>query len=82
MMWTEGLAASSRRGELYFWHHTVPVGVFVALVMGIVFLLLIIYPFRRSGSPATTRTTTCCSVRVTSRCAPASVRWRSRSTWC
>ena len=45
MMWTEGLARIFPPWELYFWHHTVPVGVFVALVMGIVFLLLIIYPF-------------------------------------
>ena len=45
MMWTEGLARIFPPWELYFWHHTVPVGVFVALVMGIIFLLLIIYPF-------------------------------------
>ena len=45
MMWTEGLARIFPPWELYFWHHTVPVGVFVALVMGIVFLLLIVYPF-------------------------------------
>ena len=45
MMWTEGLARIFPPWELYFWHHTVPVGVFVALVMGIVFLLLLVYPW-------------------------------------
>ena len=45
MMWTEGLARIFPPWELYFWHHTVPVGVFVALVMGLVFFLLIVYPF-------------------------------------
>ena len=36
----------------------------------------------RRSSPGTTPTTTCCSVRVTFRCAPRSARWRSRSTSC
>jgi ubiquinol-cytochrome c reductase cytochrome b subunit len=45
MMWTEGLARIWPPWEFYFWHHTVPAVVWVALGMGLVFILLIIYPF-------------------------------------
>src|ERR1700736_3302048 len=45
MMWTEGLARIWPPWEFYFWHHTVPAAVWVALLMGVVFILLIIYPF-------------------------------------
>ncbi|AQT79690.1 cytochrome b [Mycolicibacterium litorale] len=45
MMWTEGLARIFPPWELYFWHHTVPAAFWVALVMGLVFILLIAYPF-------------------------------------
>lgn len=45
MMWTEGLARIFPPWELYFWHHTVPAAFWVALVMGLVFMLLIAYPF-------------------------------------
>src|ERR1700758_1787710 len=55
MMWTEGLARIWPPWEFYFWHHTVPAAVWVALIMGVVFILLIIYPFlekRFSGDNA------------------------------
>jgi quinol---cytochrome-c reductase cytochrome b subunit len=45
MMWTEGLARIWPPWEFYFWHHTVPAAVWVALLMGLIFILLIIYPF-------------------------------------
>ena len=45
MMWTEGLARIWPPWEFYFWHHTIPAPVWVALIMGLVFILLIIYPF-------------------------------------
>ncbi len=45
MMWTEGLARIWPPWEFYFWHHTIPAPVWVALLMGLVFILLIIYPF-------------------------------------
>jgi len=44
-MWTEGLARIFPPWELYFWHHTIPVGFWVALVMGLVFALLMVWPF-------------------------------------
>ena len=55
MMWTEGLARIWPPWEFYFWHHTVPAPVWVALLMGLVFILLIVYPFlekRFSGDNA------------------------------
>lgn len=55
MMWTEGLARIWPPWEFYFWHHTIPAPVWVALLMGLVFILLIIYPFlekRFSGDHA------------------------------
>ncbi|MGH3554235.1 MAG: cytochrome b, partial [Mycobacterium sp.] len=45
MMWTEGLARLWPAWEFYFWHHTIPGAVGVALIMGLVFILLTIYPF-------------------------------------
>ena len=45
MMWTEGLARLWPAWEFYFWHHTVPGAVGVALIMGLIFTLLVIYPF-------------------------------------
>ncbi|OBH00530.1 menaquinol-cytochrome C reductase [Mycobacterium sp. E2699] len=45
MMWTEGLARIWPPWEFYFWHHTIPAPVWVALLMGLIFILLIIYPF-------------------------------------
>ncbi|OBJ87235.1 MAG: cytochrome bc complex cytochrome b subunit [Mycobacterium sp.] len=55
MMWTEGLARVWPPWEFYFGHHTVPAPVWVALLMGLIFNLLIIYPFlerRFSGDRA------------------------------
>lgn len=45
MMWTEGLARLWPAWEFYFFGHTVPAAVGVGLIMGLVFILLIIYPF-------------------------------------
>ncbi|WP_343602284.1 cytochrome bc complex cytochrome b subunit [Mycobacterium sp.] len=45
MMWTEGLARIWPAWEFYPGHHTIPSPVWVALIMGLVFILLIIYPF-------------------------------------
>src|ERR1700738_3275124 len=45
LIWTEGLARIWPPWEFYFWHHTVPAAVWVALIMGLVFILLIVYPF-------------------------------------
>jgi ubiquinol-cytochrome c reductase cytochrome b subunit len=45
MMWTEGLARIWPAWELYFLGHTVPAAVSVALIMGLVFVLLIVYPW-------------------------------------
>jgi ubiquinol-cytochrome c reductase cytochrome b subunit len=45
MMWTEGLARLWPAWELYIGNYTVPGAVAVALIMGLVFILLTIYPF-------------------------------------
>ncbi|BDY31904.1 cytochrome bc1 complex cytochrome b subunit [Mycolicibacterium mageritense] len=45
MMWTEGLARIWPAWEFYPLGHTVPAAVWVALIMGLVFILLILYPF-------------------------------------
>ena len=45
MMWTDGLARIWPPWELYPFGHTVPAAVAVALLMGLVFILLTIYPF-------------------------------------
>src|ERR1700750_1953416 len=44
-MWTEGLARVWPAWEFYPFGHTVPAAVAVALIMGLVFGLLIAYPF-------------------------------------
>jgi ubiquinol-cytochrome c reductase cytochrome b subunit len=45
MMWTEGLARIWPAWEFYIGHHTIPAVVWVAIIMGLVFALLTIYPF-------------------------------------
>src|ERR1700749_2444585 len=45
MMWTEGLQRLWPAWESYVGHHTVPAAVGAAMIMGIVFVLLTIYPF-------------------------------------
>ena len=45
MMWTEGLARIFPAWELYFLGHTVPSPVWVALIMGLVFMLLPAWPW-------------------------------------
>ena len=45
MMWPDGLQRLWPAWELYIGHHTVPATVAVALIMGLVFILLTIYPF-------------------------------------
>ncbi|UMB69415.1 cytochrome bc1 complex cytochrome b subunit [Mycobacterium paraterrae] len=55
MMWTEGLQRLWPAWEIYLGHHTVPAAVGAAMIMGIVFVLLIFYPFlerRFSGDHA------------------------------
>jgi ubiquinol-cytochrome c reductase cytochrome b subunit len=45
MMWTDGLARMWPAWEFYPFGHTIPAAVAVALIMGLVFVLLTIYPF-------------------------------------
>jgi ubiquinol-cytochrome c reductase cytochrome b subunit len=45
MMWTEGLARIWPAWEFYFLGHTVPAAVWVAMIMGLIFVLLTIYPW-------------------------------------
>jgi ubiquinol-cytochrome c reductase cytochrome b subunit len=45
MMWTEGLARIFPAWELYFLGHTVPAAVWVALIMGLIFMLLPAWPW-------------------------------------
>ena len=45
MMWTEGLARIWPAWEFYPFGHTIPAVVWVAVIMGLVFMLLIAYPF-------------------------------------
>ncbi|ORA20039.1 cytochrome b, partial [Mycobacterium aquaticum] len=45
MMWTEGLARIWPAWEFYPFGHTIPAVVWVAVIMGVVFGLLIAYPF-------------------------------------
>ena len=55
MMWTEGLQRLWPAWEIYIGHHTVPAAVGAAMIMGIVFVLLTVYPFlekRFSGDHA------------------------------
>ncbi|MCB0928173.1 MAG: cytochrome bc complex cytochrome b subunit [Mycolicibacterium insubricum] len=45
MMWTEGLARIWPAWEFYPFGHTIPAVVWVAVIMGLVFVLLILWPF-------------------------------------
>ena len=45
MMWTDGVARLWPAWELYPFGHTIGQSVWVALIMGLVFVLLIVYPF-------------------------------------
>jgi ubiquinol-cytochrome c reductase cytochrome b subunit len=45
MMWTDGLIRLWPPWEFYIGHHTVPAPVAVAVLMGVVFVLLMVYPF-------------------------------------
>jgi len=45
MMWPEGLMRLWPAWEFYLFGHTIPAVVWVAAIMGLVFLLLTIYPF-------------------------------------
>jgi len=45
MMWPDGLQRLWPAWEIYVGHHTVPAAFGVAMIMGVVFVLLIIYPF-------------------------------------
>ncbi|WP_067675193.1 cytochrome bc1 complex cytochrome b subunit [Nocardia miyunensis] len=45
MMWTDGLARLMPPWELYLGRYTVPAPVWVALIMGLVFMVLIAYPW-------------------------------------
>jgi ubiquinol-cytochrome c reductase cytochrome b subunit len=55
MMWPDGLARLWPAWEFYFFHHTIPASVWVGLLMGLIFTVLIVYPFlekRFSGDHA------------------------------
>ncbi|MGE2736913.1 cytochrome b [Mycolicibacterium vaccae] len=45
MMWTDGLIRLWPAWEFYFGNYTIPQGVWVAVAMGLIFTLLIAYPF-------------------------------------
>ncbi|MGK2880682.1 MAG: cytochrome bc1 complex cytochrome b subunit [Mycobacterium sp.] len=45
MMWTDGLIRLWPAWEFYFGNYTIPQPVWIAVIMGLVFTLLIIYPF-------------------------------------
>jgi ubiquinol-cytochrome c reductase cytochrome b subunit len=45
MMWTDGMARLMPAWELYFWGHTIPAAFWVAIVMGLVFGALFMYPW-------------------------------------
>ena len=45
MMWTEGLARIWPAWEIYLGNYTIPAPVWVALIMGLIFVMLPIYPF-------------------------------------
>nr|WP_318276386.1 cytochrome bc complex cytochrome b subunit [Mycobacterium eburneum] len=45
LMWPDGLLRVFPPWELYVGNHVVPQAVWIALIMGVVFILLIIYPF-------------------------------------
>jgi ubiquinol-cytochrome c reductase cytochrome b subunit len=45
MMWTDGLIRMWPAWEFYIGHHTIPQSVWIAILMGLVFVRLIVYPF-------------------------------------
>ncbi len=45
MLWTDGLIRLFPPWEIYIGNHTVPAAVWVAVLMGVVFALMIFYPF-------------------------------------
>jgi len=45
MMWTDGLIRLFPPWEIYFGNHTIPAAVWVAVLMGVIFGLLMVYPF-------------------------------------
>jgi len=45
MMWTDGLLRIWPPWEFYIGHHTVPQPVWIALLMGLIFVLLFAYPW-------------------------------------
>ncbi|WP_431240305.1 cytochrome bc1 complex cytochrome b subunit [Mycolicibacterium aichiense] len=45
LMWTDGLIRLWPAWEIYIGHHTIPAAVAVAVLMGVIFLLLIVYPW-------------------------------------
>jgi ubiquinol-cytochrome c reductase cytochrome b subunit len=45
LMWTDGLVRLWPAWEFYFWHHTIPAAAAVAVLMGVIFIVLIVYPF-------------------------------------
>ncbi|MFJ9363899.1 cytochrome bc complex cytochrome b subunit [Nocardia sp. NPDC101769] len=45
MMWTEGLARTMPPWELYLGRYTIPAAFWVALIMGLIFAVLIVYPW-------------------------------------
>ncbi|WP_156685888.1 cytochrome bc1 complex cytochrome b subunit [Mycobacterium sp. Marseille-P9652] len=45
LMWTDGLVRLWPAWEFYFGHHTIPAAVAVAVLMGVIFVLLVVYPF-------------------------------------
>ncbi len=45
LMWTDGLIRLWPAWEIYLGHHTIPAAVAVAVLMGVIFLLLIAYPW-------------------------------------
>ena len=45
LMWTDGLIRIWPAWEIYIGNHTIPAAVAVALMMGLVFIVLIVYPF-------------------------------------
>ncbi len=45
LMWTDGLVRLWPAWDFYFWHHTIPAAAAVAVLMGLIFVVLIVYPF-------------------------------------
>ena len=45
MLWTDGLIRLFPPWDIYFGNHTIPAAFWVAVIMGVVFLLLFSYPF-------------------------------------